>query len=382
MVFKLVIVFVLLQQVLAERCTTPNNEIGSCVLLYSCPALIKAISHQDPLSIQFVRLSNCGGSGRNPMVCCGVASNFTVPIDLVTKKVQTETTTIETVTKRVEVKNATNSLIPDRRFCGYQHSDDYFRENYNTSEINEFPWLAILIYKKNSDIPRPTLACSGSLINTRYVLTSAHCTKQTEDFDLKLTAVRLGEYNIKNETDCVNTTGIKECSDPAEDFGIEKIIIHPNFVKYDTKHDIALLRLNRTVTYTDYIRPICLPFPGTTFAKVGDTLLISGFGQINSSTHLAEIKKKIQTKYISDEQCAKTNGDSLTKDHFCTKDVRDNTEFRCYGDTGGPIIFSHKSQWHQEGIVSYGFSGCGSYFPNVHLKVKSYLNWIEANIEP
>lgn len=171
-------------------------------------------------------------------------------------------------------------------------------------------------------------------------------------------------------------------------------------MKYDFKHDIALIRLNRTVTYTgknfsrsnfccitldnlsDYIRPICLPFPGTTFAKVGDILLISGFGQVNSSIHLAEVKKKIQTKLISDEECAKINSDSLTKDHFCTRDLRTNTEYRCYGDTGGPIIFSHKNQWHQEGIVSFGFSACGSYFPHVHLQVKSYLGWIEANIEP
>lgn len=141
-------------------------------MLYVCPSLINAISNQDPLSIEFVRLSNCGGSGKNPLVCCGASSNFTVPIEVVSKK--------------NEEKNVTNKLLPDRRFCGYQHSDDYFRKDNRTSEINEFPWLAILQYRENSDIPRPTLACSGSLISPRYVLTGAHCVTQTEDFDLTL----------------------------------------------------------------------------------------------------------------------------------------------------------------------------------------------------
>lgn len=44
------------------------------------------------------------------------------------------------------------------------------------------------------------------------------------------TGIRLGDYNINNKTDCVDTTGIKECSDPVEEFGIEKVIIHPEYV--------------------------------------------------------------------------------------------------------------------------------------------------------
>lgn len=36
------------------------------------------------------------------------------------------------------------------------------------AEVNEFPWIAMLYYNGNAN-------CAGSLINTRYILTAAHC---------------------------------------------------------------------------------------------------------------------------------------------------------------------------------------------------------------
>ncbi|KAF2903234.1 hypothetical protein ILUMI_02948 [Ignelater luminosus] len=190
--------------------------------------------------------------------------------------------------------------------------------------------------------------------------------------DIFSTGIRLGDYNVKNTTDCVDTTGITECSDPLEEFGIEKVIIHPKFVHNYSKNenDIALIRLDRTVTYTDYIRPICLPLHGTKLAEVGDTLLMTGWGNKDDNKPLAEIKKKVQSKLISDEECTNFQlyGRYLTKDHFCTKDIEQNNDFSCKGDTGGPVMYSSNLQWHQEGVISFSASGCGTVNPNVHTK--------------
>jgi hypothetical protein len=61
--------------------------------------------------------------------------------------------------------------------------------------------------------------------------------------------VRLGEYNIERDNDG---------ADP-EDYGIQRIIIHPNYYKTLKYNDIALLRLDRDVRFNQYIRPACLP---------------------------------------------------------------------------------------------------------------------------
>jgi len=74
--------------------------------------------------------------------------------------------------------------------------------------------------------------------------------------------VRLGEYDLETEKDCIQElNGQLDCTDPPVDYDVERIIPHPLYnPKNPSKHhDIAILKLNGTVKYTDFIQPICLP---------------------------------------------------------------------------------------------------------------------------
>lgn len=70
--------------------------------------------------------------------------------------------------------------------------------------------------------------------------------------------MRLGEYDITKEVDCLGKT----CADPIKYVGVEKKIPHEGYNGRDKNrvNDIGLIRLNNEVTYTDYIRPVCLPW--------------------------------------------------------------------------------------------------------------------------
>ncbi|KAF2886305.1 hypothetical protein ILUMI_19868 [Ignelater luminosus] len=197
--------------------------------------------------------------------------------------------------------------------------------------------------------------------------------------------VQLGEYHTVNDTDCVFEKGIQECSDPVRDYTVNKTIIHRYYTKRTRKNDIALIRLNGRITYSDYIRPICLPLPGTKFANIGDTMTISGWGIVNYKGTSATIKKRILAELISNEDCrerTKSFVREVTDDMLCTVTFNNSNEQSCSGDGGGPVMVSNKLQWHQEGIVSFGIFICGSKYPEIHTRVEKYLEWIEENTEP
>lgn len=62
--------------------------------------------------------------------------------------------------------------MSDSDICGPTVFEDKIYGGNDTG-LDEFPWMALLQYKKmNND---PTFGCGGMLINKNYVLTAAHC---------------------------------------------------------------------------------------------------------------------------------------------------------------------------------------------------------------
>lgn len=62
---------------------------------------------------------------------------------------------------------------------------------------------------------------------------------------------------------------------------ISQIINHPSYNSQTQDNDISLLKLSTAVTFTDYIRPICLASSGSTYVA-GTNAWITGWGTINS----------------------------------------------------------------------------------------------------
>lgn len=96
----------------------------------------------------------------------------------------------------------------------------------------------------------------------------------------------LGEYNIETSPDCQfqQRNSIKNCADPVVEVGVEKITVHRQYNDNSKHrhHDIALLRLNADVKYSQYIKPICLPVDELkTGLIVGSMLTVCGWGRTN-----------------------------------------------------------------------------------------------------
>uniref|UniRef100_A0A1Y1K0Y6 Peptidase S1 domain-containing protein n=1 Tax=Photinus pyralis TaxID=7054 RepID=A0A1Y1K0Y6_PHOPY len=269
----------------------------------------------------------------------------------------------------------TNLLAP-RSFCGFQHIDDYARDNDNVT-LDEFPWIALLL-----DGTTKELKCAGTLINYRYVMTVAHCVLNPWNNNL---VVRLGEFNVMTDVDCLNHTSFgEECSDPVQEYSAENIIVHPDYNPRTSHNDIGLVRLSRNVEYSEYIRPICLPSTKELDLNECVQLAASGWGAEIDDVPPVVRKKKLAARLLPISECMKITmfKNSLkrpTNDHLCAYEVRESSS--CRGESGSPLMLSVKNQWEQVGIVSFGFV-CGLDFPTVFVKITSYLDWIKENVRP
>jgi hypothetical protein len=219
-----------------RTCYTPNNQNGLCVPLATCGSLYSLIQKVPllPEDRSYLRASQCDYN-QQPYVCCPDAYNTPVP----------------TATSS---GGSLSSLLPAPGVCGTDNTIRIF--GGEVTKINEFPWMALIEYSKPNN--RRGFHCGGVLISDRYVLTAAHCCVgaiKTQRYVLE--SVRLGEWDTASDTDCDED----DCSDPVVDVPVEQIITHENYNPNakSQENDIALLRLSRPVTYTDFIQPICLP---------------------------------------------------------------------------------------------------------------------------
>ncbi|KAJ8674406.1 hypothetical protein QAD02_005668 [Eretmocerus hayati] len=253
------------------------------------------------------------------------------------------------------------------------------------TDINEYPWMALLEYERPDG--KQEVQCGGSLISDVLVLTAAHCVRggRLKDFDWRLRSVRLGEWNITSPRDCWTipaTSASKEriqCTEsvsiPVKDF-VTHEEYDPN--SRSVHHDIALLQLARRVEFTDFIKPICLPRSG----NLADRLIVAGWGQMNSSRR-SDILRKVEVPRANRETCASIYRNiktELNTGQICYGG--DAGKDSCAGDSGGPLMEIRDGRAYLVGIVSLSFSeSCGlKDVPSIYVKVFDYILWMDSQI--
>ncbi|KAF2905366.1 hypothetical protein ILUMI_00815 [Ignelater luminosus] len=353
-----------------STCTTPLGEQGICVPLRQCPKLKQAYCNGVESAQMYIEALACKSG--NFSVCCVTATTQTTQT---TVKPTTQTTAKPTTTKKplqfkvktqinmkkFETKLANNKnrkLLPNKRYCGMQHTDDYVYEG-NETAVDEFPWLVEVecIYSEEDS----TTKFPGVVLSNRYILTTEKCDKNGK------TVVTLGKYKRHESVSCVLTRFNEErdCSEPEQKLTATESLTYPT-------ETFVLLRLEKKISFTDYIRPICLPFERRDKPRVRNKVVSSGWGTTDGVEGQAEVKKKIFYDVIDDDECWEENSKTQL---LCAKRTTVQEYSLCKGDKGSPVMFKRRLNWFIIGVL--GDPQCQSKRPIVTKLIdEDVLNWI------
>ncbi|XP_030649479.1 transmembrane protease serine 9-like [Chanos chanos] len=209
--------------------------------------------------------------------------------------------------------------------------------------------------------------CGGSLINKDWVLSAAHCVPGVSASEV---TVYLGRQTQEGS----NSNEVSRA--------VSQIISHPDYNSTTFDNDIALLRLSASVTFTDFIRPVCLAASNSTFYNGTDSW-VTGWGDNATDVPLPspQTLQEVEVPIVGNRKCSCLyRGRYQITDNMICAGLLAGGKDSCQGDSGGPMVSKQGSRWIQSGVVSFG-EGCAlPNFPGVYARVSRYEDWINSQI--
>ena len=136
---------------------------------------------------------------------------------------------------------------------------------------------------------------------------------------------------------------------------VSRIYRHPKHEKFE--NDLAILQLETPITFSEYVKPICLPKKGNPFLNVKKEEIWNQFlgasyddGQIAKTLGWGKLHAKNDTDPRELQQinimtwtakhCRKSSSypKGAIKDYMICAGMPDGSKDSCQGDSGGPLM--------------------------------------------
>lgn len=145
-----------------------------------------------------------------------------------------------------------------------------------------------------------THRCGGAVLNENWIATAGHCVDEWVvavflSWDIIIDATRLlifslltsqirirvGEYDFSSVQERL----------PYVERGVAKKVVHPKYNFFTYEYDLALVRLESSLTFAAHISPICLP--ATDDLLIGENATVTGWGRLSEGGTLPSVLQEV-----------------------------------------------------------------------------------------
>ncbi|XP_052872897.1 polyserase-2-like [Anopheles cruzii] len=244
----------------------------------------------------------------------------------------------------------------------------------------DWPWH-VALYQRGVNSDGFEYACGASIVHRYLVITAAHCVTYaasrrklpTENLLLKM-----GRFNLSNEFE-----------EHAEDYGVIEAVVHVGFQPTTFENDIAILRVEIPIIFSEFIRPVCLwkrddghVLPTSVHGQSGTVV---GWG-LTDENRTGAVLNQAQMPVVDSLTCLASDrtffGRFLYAKAFCAGH-RNGTGV-CNGDSGGGMFFQFQNRWYLKGLVSFSNTIEASSVCNLKQYIgftdaSQYVDWLYEN---
>lgn len=199
----------------------------------------------------------------------------------------------------------------------------------NYARESQFPWQAAIAEESGEYI------CNGFIINEFWIGTTAFC----------VDAHREATIEAIVGTSSWRFGGVR--------YRISEIVIHDSFIPSIHLNDVAALRTQQEIAFTDKIRPGTL---GANLVNPGATVTQSSFGKTSHlQDSVSEVLMYVDLQVITKSDCQARltalghDAGIVFDSNFCT--FNRIGQGSCHGDAGSPIVMNNQivgfNSWDQ-----------------------------------